>query len=313
MSAVDVVAVKHRDGTIRISPFYLRLVKPAKVNKFVSINMNGNEIKTNTTFEIHKGDRYATFDVKEEYQQYGVWPIPSKYITHELLAPFKYDATQQFNPCIPPPHVVEQLSLHEGLNDMIFTVEGEPEPIEAKIYVFNETDKLVISDFDGTITTTTLMGHLFLHLGMSYTHPGISDLFTEVANRGYKFLYLTRNNVTNLAKIRTYIQKVRQSDASMPCGSILTMPQPTFITAVRMMLLRHKFKERTLASIKALFPDDANPLYAGFGDKKLDMKAYIGAGIDDKRSFRVHHRKVGTHKSYTHMHKVVDEYFPPIQ
>ncbi len=46
--------------------------------------------------------------------------------------------------------------------------------------------KLVISDVDGTITKSDLLGHLLPALGMDWSHAGISKLFTNVAGHGYQ-------------------------------------------------------------------------------------------------------------------------------
>lgn len=59
------------------------------------------------------------------------------------------------------------------------------------IYVWNYTDKLVVSDVDGTITRSDVLGHVYAKIGKDWTQPGTADLFSSIQANGYKMLYLT--------------------------------------------------------------------------------------------------------------------------
>ena len=72
------------------------------------------------------------------------------------------------------------------------------------VFLFNSTDKLIISDVDGTITksdikvkmesqnpTIFFQGHVLPKLGMSAHHTGVVELFHKLDQRGYKIIYLT--------------------------------------------------------------------------------------------------------------------------
>ena len=72
------------------------------------------------------------------------------------------------------------------------------------VFLFNSTDKLIISDVDGTITksdikvkmesqnpTIFFQGHVLPKLGISAHHTGVVELFHKLDQRGYKIIYLT--------------------------------------------------------------------------------------------------------------------------
>lgn len=44
----------------------------------------------------------------------------------------------------------------------------------------------MISDVDGTITRSDVLGHLLPAIGLDWSHPGISQLLTNVATNGYQ-------------------------------------------------------------------------------------------------------------------------------
>ena len=45
--------------------------------------------------------------------------------------------------------------------------------------------KVVISDVDGTITRSDVMGHVMPRFGNDWSHEGIADLFTKISANGY--------------------------------------------------------------------------------------------------------------------------------
>lgn len=64
------------------------------------------------------------------------------------------------------------------------------------------------------------------------------------------------------------------------------------------MILRrpHEFKIATLQDIRALFPPDWNPFYAGFGNRDTDEISYKEVGVPLNRIFIIN-PKVGSKAS----------------
>lgn len=56
-----------------------------------------------------------------------------------------------------------------------------------KIFLWDCSQKFVISDIDGTITKSDILGQILSR----WIHPGVTKLFKEVYKRNYKIIYLT--------------------------------------------------------------------------------------------------------------------------
>jgi phosphatidate phosphatase LPIN len=60
---------------------------------------------------------------------------------------------------VPSSDVLNQLGLRKGVNNAKFSIAGNT-PLECRIFLWNYKTKLVISDIDGTITTSDVFGQL---------------------------------------------------------------------------------------------------------------------------------------------------------
>ncbi|THG21418.1 hypothetical protein TEA_001036 [Camellia sinensis var. sinensis] len=80
----------------------------------------------------------------------------------------------------------------------------------------------------------------------------------------------------------------------------------------------HEFKIACLEDIRALFPPDCNPFYAGFGNRDTDEICYLKVGIPKGKIFIINSKGqvvVNHHvdsKSYTSLHTLVHYMFPPM-
>ena len=64
--------------------------------------------------------------------------------------------------------------------------------MECGIYYWNYHEKIVISDVDGTVTKSDLLGHVLPRLGISdWAHTGIAKLYSNIHLNGYKVVYLS--------------------------------------------------------------------------------------------------------------------------
>ena len=50
---------------------------------------------------------------------------------------------------------------------------------------------MVISDIDGTITKSDVLGHILPIIGNDWSQSGVAQLFTQIQDNGYKMLYLS--------------------------------------------------------------------------------------------------------------------------
>jgi phosphatidate phosphatase LPIN len=63
--------------------------------------------------------------------------------------------------------------------------------IQGRIYLFDSTIRIAISDIDGTVTKSDALGHILPKFGKDWSHKGIAKLYTAIKNNEYQFMYLT--------------------------------------------------------------------------------------------------------------------------
>ena len=96
------------------------------------------------------------------------------------------------------------MELHDGVNDIVFTVTTSllgKQQIQGRIFVWEHSSKIVISDVDGTITKSDMLGHVLPRFGKDWTHQGIAKLYTAIAKNGYRMLYLSSRPIGLAGKI----------------------------------------------------------------------------------------------------------------
>ncbi|XP_036453724.1 phosphatidate phosphatase LPIN2-like isoform X3 [Colossoma macropomum] len=78
---------------------------------------------------------------------------------------------------------IASLGLKEGPNDVVFSITTQYQGTcrcEGTIYLWHWNDKIVISDIDGTITKSDVLGQFLPQLGKDWTHQGIAKLYHTV-------------------------------------------------------------------------------------------------------------------------------------
>ncbi|XP_077522017.1 phosphatidate phosphatase LPIN isoform X1 [Amblyomma americanum] len=219
---------------------------------------------------------------------------------------------------------IASLNLKSGRNEAVFSVttayQGTTRCM-CHIYLWRHDDKIVISDIDGTITKSDVLGHIMPILGRDWAQSGVAKLFTKIHANGYHFLYLSARAIGQAHLTREYLRSVRQGDLWLPDGPLLLSPT-SLINAFHKEVIEKKpeeFKISCLRDIQALFNVAGNPFYAGFGNKINDTLAYRAVGIPVSRIFTINPK--GELKlelmqnflsSYHCLSDVVDHVFPPL-
>lgn len=85
----------------------------------------------------------------------------------------------------PTPDQLASLCLENGQNLISFRIRGNIKQ-DAFIYVINWKSRLVISDIDGTVTRSDILGHLLPPIGVDWTHSGVTHLFSNIKSNGYE-------------------------------------------------------------------------------------------------------------------------------
>ncbi|XP_065367540.1 phosphatidate phosphatase LPIN3 isoform X3 [Calliphora vicina] len=217
---------------------------------------------------------------------------------------------------------IKKLNLKEGMNEIEFSVTTAYQgTTRCKCYLFRwkHNDKVVISDIDGTITKSDVLGHLLPMVGKDWAQLGVAQLFSKIEQNGYKLLYLSARAIGQSRATREYLRSIRQGDVKLPDGPLLLNPT-SLISAFHREVIERKpeqFKIACLSDIRDLFPNK-DPFYAGYGNRINDVWAYRAVGIPIKRIFTINtkgelkHELTQTFQSsgYINQSLEVDEHFP---
>ena len=216
--------------------------------------------------------------------------------------------------------ILEKFELKEGINDIQYIVDGYT--ISSNIYLWNYTDKIVISDFDGTITRSDVIGQLVVYLGIDWTHKYIAKLYSHIANNGYKMLYLTARTMYMQSSTKNSLNSINQNGFNMPMGPIM-MNDSGYIDSIKTEIIDkvpQEFKIECLFNILKLFPSDVDPFYAGIGNKPSDKFAYEKVGINTSKIYIVNERgEISTENNTNNktnfllMDKNINELFPCVK
>ncbi|RUS34490.1 Lipin/Ned1/Smp2-domain-containing protein [Jimgerdemannia flammicorona] len=219
---------------------------------------------------------------------------------------------------------LKRLNLKKGVNTVSFSVSSSFSRQNAicvsKIFFWDHTTQIVISDIDGTITKSDALGHLFTIVGKDWTHSGVAKLYTDIHNNGYQMLYLTSRAIGQADYTRNYMKNVNQNHYQLPDGPVIMSPD-RLLTAFHREVIARKpeiFKMACLRDVQRLF-DDHNPFYAGFGNRITDALSYRSVNVPISRIFTIDSNGElklellsGYKSSYLHLNDLVDQIFPPI-
>jgi len=214
------------------------------------------------------------------------------------------------------------LNLKHGVNKITFTVttrmQGTAE-CAAHIYLWDYSDKIVISDIDGTITKSDVLGQMFPLVGKDWSQIGVAGLFSKIQQNGYRFMYLSARAIGQAQITRDFLRSVKQGELTLPDGPVLLTPT-SLLNAFKKEVIEKKpeeFKISCMRDIQNLFP--SNPFYSGFGNRINDVWAYRAVGIPISRIFTINYKGEIKHEltnaftsSYNKLIELVDQMFPPL-
>ncbi|EYU25410.1 hypothetical protein MIMGU_mgv1a002462mg [Erythranthe guttata] len=161
--------------------------------------------------------------------------------------------------------------------------------------------------------TTESFGILY----MFFNGNGFNCFFV-VQENGYELLFLSARSISQSFLTRQFLFNIKQDGKALPEGPVVISPDGLFPSLFREVVRRapHEFKIACLADIKALFPADTNPFYAGFGNRDTDEFSYLKVGIPRGKIFIINpkgeiavNRRVDT-QSYVSLHDLVHDMFP---
>lgn len=216
-----------------------------------------------------------------------------------------------------PSHILEKFELKEGMNEIEYIVDGYT--ISSNIYLWDYTDKIVISDFDGTITRSDVIGQIGVYFGIDWTHKYIAKLYSHIVNNGYKMLYVTARTMYMQSSTKNSLNSINQNGFLMPVGPIM-MNDNGYVDSIKTEIIDkvpQEFKIECLFNILKLFPDDVDPFYCGIGNKPTDKIAYEKVGINPSKIYIINEKgeiyinnKSNCKTNFLLMDEQINELFP---
>lgn len=225
----------------------------------------------------------------------------------------------------PTSEQLASMGLQDGRNLITFTFKTSMwgiQQVQCYLYLINWDSKLVVTDVDGTITKSDMLGHLMPIVGKDWSHSGVANLFTNIKENGYVVVYLSSRSIGQASRTRDYLMNVIQDGEYLPYGPVLISPDGIFPSLYREVVLKrpHEFKINCLQNVKSLFPDDWSPFYAGFGNRPTDQLSYESVGIPRVRIFTINSKsevvsaastvKGAAWSSFSSINTFVDQMFP---
>lgn len=223
----------------------------------------------------------------------------------------------------PSSEELTSLNLKEGSNLVTFSFSTAMlgrQQVDARIYLWKWNTQIVISDVDGTITRSDVLGQFMPLVGIDWSQTGVAHLFSAIKENGYQLLFLSARAISQAYLTRQFLFNLKQDGKVLPHGPVVMSPDGLFPSLYREVIRRapHEFKISCLEAIKALFPIDCNPFYAGFGNRDTDEVSYLKVGIPRGKIFIINpkgevavNRRIDT-RSYTSLHALVNGMFPPM-
>ena len=192
--------------------------------------------------------------------------------------------------------------LKDGHNLIKFTFDSNvwgTQEVESNIYLWHWDSKLVITDVDGTITRSDVLGQIMPAIGRDWSQPDVTNLLNSIVSNGYRLIYLSARALVQASRTRAFISEVRQGGLQLPDGPVLLSPDGLMPALYREVIQKRPqdFKIACLGDVRDLFPAEWFPFYAGFGNRPTDVLAYRAVGVPSGRCFTIN--PSGTVSVYT--------------
>ena len=118
---------------------------------------------------------------------------------------------------------VKSLNLQSGENEFTFSLSHQilgTTRLTCRVFVWRWDDRIVVSDIDGTITRSDVLGQVLPIMGYEWTQPGVSRLFSLLVKNNYKILYLSARAIGMAQQTREYLCSIK----GLPPGPLLLSP-----------------------------------------------------------------------------------------
>ncbi|AQK49002.1 Phosphatidate phosphatase PAH2 [Zea mays] len=128
------------------------------------------------------------------------------------------------------------LDLREGRNVVTFTfstaIVGKQQ-VDCHIYLWRWNTRIVISDVDGTITKSDVLGQFMPLVGVDWSQNGVAHLFSAIKENGYQLLFLSARAISQAHITRQFLFNLKQDGKALPDGPVVISPDGLFPSLYR--------------------------------------------------------------------------------
>ncbi|XWS24254.1 hypothetical protein CRYUN_Cryun28dG0085100 [Craigia yunnanensis] len=147
----------------------------------------------------------------------------------------------------PTSEQLASLNLKDGMNHITFTFSTAmlgKQQVDARIYLWKWNTHIVISDVDGTITKSDVLGQFMPLVGIDWSQTGVAHLFSAIKENGYQLLFLSARAISQAYLTRQFLVNLKQDGKTLPDGPIVISPDGLFPSLYREVIRRapHEFK-----------------------------------------------------------------------
>jgi len=218
-------------------------------------------------------------------------------------------------------------NLKRGKNTGKYICDELEVTIEFNVFLYQESDKLVFTDIDGTITQSDIKGQVYPLFGITAVHKKVVELFDKIRARGYHIIYLTARSFAQDVETKNYLFDMlqNQSGYSLPIGPVMLSPE-SFINSLISEVYDNDpdvLKTEKILGINSAFTGSSehhimDSVVSAYGNKDSDVKAYVNSEIDLNSIYIVNPEgvleNVGTGESSSYEEQVtkVDKLYPVV-
>ena len=294
----DVIVVRQSDGTLKSTPLQARVGK-----------LSG----WRTLFKSREGKKAKLYvnNIRSLSEQNLILSDSGSVFIHQWRSVARCSFTND---------EIQTMALNEGINEALLVVEDLDIELTFKIHLLSQDNRLVITDIDGTITSSDVSGFIGGSIGVDVTHSGVVEFFDKVSSNGYIVVYLTARPMLFDSVTREYVFNTLQNIDS-PTFVSYSMPRgPLFLSPISaeaaLTADAEVMKLSTLKSILDLFNLKQDVVAGAYGNKNSDTEAYLNSGIRGGRIFLINEDsqilnvETGNNSSYKLQALQIDKYYP---
>lgn len=311
--AMDVIVIKDPENNLHSTNFYIKFgrFKVSKSDKKkVDLIINGEESPV-----LMELDKYGMCSFLRDSNQNLIYSKECEAFSSNNMEDLA-DFDLRINLL---PSELSLLNLKQGMNIVHYSVHSKKQTIlSAKIYLWDYRTKIVISDIDGTVSKSDILGYIYYFIGKDWKREGVVDLYKKLRRKGYQIVYLSARSLDTIDYTRGYLSWVQQDGKHLPDGPAILSPQG-FWTSVKREIMKttQQFKTDALKGIQRVFGEEF-PFYAGFGNKNADAVAYLNVGLEfdkvfileDNKGNEEFYRKI---RNFCDILQEIEERFPEVE